>query len=296
MQKINLLEEVPYIHNTKELSMWIRPLYVMNSYMDSYDTYNDFMKKMMNILKGCYTIKACREFPIHFKFNSKEKNEHVLEFRHFCINMIMWYPFVELNELNVLDDSFIIDCNTQIPDIEDYINYKLITVLRDYHVKSTTINFAISEVLYNLRMISIDFSLLLGLNFSATTFFDMYNNREEIRDIMEVKFDDSMQPHEIEQQLQELQDREIAIYKSIPDNPIGVILKAGTGIKTKQFAEFTISEGLKPSLEGVTIPIPIENSTLLRGLDRPSYLFIDATGARKSLLTVYNSYNIRKIA
>ena len=49
----------------------------------------------------------------------------------------------------------------------------------------------------------------------------------------------------------------------------------------KQFAEFTISEGLKPSLEGVTIPIPIENSTLLRGLDRPSYLYIDATGARE---------------
>ena len=101
---------------------------------------------------------------------------------------------------------------------------------------------------------------------------------------MEVKFSDNMQPHEIEQQLQELQDREIAIYKSIPDNPIGVILRSGTGIKTKQLAEFTISEGLKPSLEGVTIPIPIENSTLLRGLDRPSYLFIDATGARKSLV------------
>jgi hypothetical protein len=51
----------------------------------------------------------------------------------------------------------------------------------------------------------------------------------------------------------------------------------------KQFTEFTISEGLKPSLEGVTIPEPIENSTLLRGLDRPSYLYIDATGSRKSL-------------
>ena len=46
----------------------------------------------------------------------------------------------------------------------------------------------------------------------------------------------------------------------------------------KQFTEFTVSEGLKPSLEGITIPLPIENSTLLRGLDRPSYLYIDATG------------------
>jgi hypothetical protein len=62
----------------------------------------------------------------------------------------------------------------------------------------------------------------------------------------------------------------------------------------KQFTEFTISEGLKPSLEGVTIPEPIENSTLLRGLDRPSYLYIDATGSRKSL--EIESYNLVNLA
>ena len=126
--------------------------------------------------------------------------------------------------------------------------------------------------------------MIMGLNFSALTFIDMYENNEEIRDIMETKFDERLQPHEIEQQLSALQAREIDIYKNTPGNPIGVILKSGTGIKTKQFAEFTISEGLKPSLEGVTIPKPIENSTLSRGLSCPSYLYIDATGARKSLV------------
>lgn len=55
-------------------------------------------------------------------------------------------------------------------------------------------------------------------------------------------------------------------------------------ILTKQFAEFTIAQGLKPSLEGVIMPVPIENSTLIRGLDRPSYLYIDASAARKSLI------------
>ena len=53
---------------------------------------------------------------------------------------------------------------------------------------------------------------------------------------------------------------------------------------TKQFGEFTVAQGLKPSLDGVIMPIPIENSTLIRGLDRPSYLYIDASAARKSLI------------
>lgn len=283
-EKVNLLTDVPYIHNTEELSEWLRPLYIIDAQLTDHDTYKIFMTKMMNILKGCFVIYECREYPIKFKFTQKDPVVHELSFRHFVIHLILWIPFVELNDLDVLDESFIMDCKNDVPKVEDYINYKLISTLRDYHIKSTTINYDISEVLYNLRNISIDYSLILGLNFSVPTFLEMYKENDEIRDIMECSFDDNMQPHEIEQKLQELQDREIGIYKDIPENPIGVILRTGTGIKTKQFAEFTISEGLKPSLEGVTIPIPIENSTMLRGLDRPSYLFIDATGARKSLV------------
>ena len=284
MKNFNLVKDVPYIHNTKELKQWLRPTYIIENYLVDHETYNSFMSKMMNLMRGCYQIRECREYPIKFKFNQKDKKEFTLQFRHFCINMILWNPFVELSGLNVLDESFIMDCNTEVPNIEDYINYKLILTLREYHVKSTTINYSISEVLYNLRKISIDFSIIMGLNFSLSTFIDMYEGNDEIRDIMESSFDETMQPHEIEQKLNDLQEREINIYKSNPDNPIGHILRAGSGIKHKQFAEFTISEGLKPSLEGVTIPIPIENSTLLRGLDRPSYLYIDATGARKSLV------------
>ena len=282
-EKFDLSKDVPYIHNTDELQQWLRPLYIMNNYLVDHETYNTFKCKIQNLVRGCFPIKECREFPIRFKFYQRDKTEHVLQLRHFFVNLILWHPFVELYGIEVLNEHFILDCSVDIPHIESYINYKLITVLREYHVKSTTINYAISEVLYNLRMISGDFSVIMGLNFSAPTFLDMYEKNEEIRDIMEVSFSDGMQPHDIEAKLQELQDREISIYKNDPNNPVGVILKSGTGIKTKQFAEFTISEGLKPSIEGVTIPIPIENSTLVRGLDRPSYLYIDGTGARKSL-------------
>lgn len=283
MKKFNLTTDVPYIHNREELSRWLRPCYVLSKNMTDFDTYRDFVSQINNLLRGCFTIRQCREYPVHFRFNEKDKVDHTLQLRHFLVNLFLWYPFVNLNDLDVLDESFILDCENDIPDINEYINYKLITVLTEYHVKSTTINFCLSQVLYYLRTISIDFSIILGLNFSANTFFKMYEENDEIREIMEVSFSENMQPHEIEAKLAELQDREIDIYKADKKNPIGVILRARTGIKTKQFTEYTISEGLKPSLEGVTIPEVIENSTLLRGLDRPSYLYLDATGARKSL-------------
>lgn len=296
MANFSLTKDVPVIHNKDELQLWLRPIYVLDNYLVSDETYSTFLSQIMNLLKGSYPIRQCREYPIRFKFNAKDTKEYTLQLRHFAINLIVWNPFIELHGLDVLDESFILDCNKEIPNIEEYINYKLITVLREYHVKSTTINYRISDVLYNLRRVSIDFSIVMGLNFNATTFFEMYQKNDEIRDMMEIKFDDNMQPHEIEQKLSELQDREISIYRNDPGNPIGVLLNAKTGVKNKQFMEFTVSEGLKPSLEGVTIPKPIENSTLLRGLDRPSYLYIDATGARKSLMTYNINYNLSLIA
>lgn len=291
----NLLDDVPYIHNTDELEEWLEPRYCIESKLVDYETYDTFLTKMNHLLLGCFPIRECREYPIKYKYNERDKKYYTMEFRHFIVNLILWRPFVELNDLCVLSDEYAIhDYMKEIPDIENYINYKLIETLRDYHIKPTTINFSISDVLYNLRKISLDYSLILGLNFSIPTFTELYQSNPEIKEIMECSFEANMQPHEIEEKVAELQDREINIFKNIPEHPIGVILNAGTGIKLKQLSEFTISESLKPSIDGKTIPEPIENSTLLRGLDRPSYLYLDATGARKSL-NHYFLFNYRRL-
>ena len=274
---------VPYIHNKEELQYWLEPLYCIENYFVGKDTYILFMNKILNLLRASYVIHECRNCPVMFKFYKKDKKIHTLEFRDFYVNIILWYPFVELYGISILDESFIMNCKTDITNIEDYINSRLITVLRDYNVSSTVINYSISYVLFRLRYISIDLSEILGLNFSMKDFIDMYEEDPEIRDIMEVTFADTMQPHEIEAQLHALEEKEIDIYKRHPTNPIGYLLRANTGVKHKQFAEFTIADGLKPTLNGVTVPIPIENSTVLKGLDRPSFLYISALGSRKSL-------------
>lgn len=283
----DIVKDVPFIHNTDELQEWMQPLYIIDNIMVSKDNYEKFMKIHMNLLRGCFDIRECREMDIRFKFYQNDKQEHTLQFRHFMVNMILWGPFVELHGIHVLNEGFILDCFTQAPKVEDYINMKLINILRFYRVKSTKVNQYISEVLHGLRNISIDFSIIMGCNFSIVTFLKMYQEYPEIRDIMETTFAENMQPYEIESELAEIQDKMISFIKKIPNNPIGTILTAGSGMKTKQLTEFVASEGLKPSLEGQTIPIPIENSTLLRGLDRPSYLYIDAIGARKSLVINY---------
>lgn len=284
MSRFDLVTDVPVIHNREELAQWLRPLYIIDDILVDDDTYNNMRSCILNLVRGSFTIRACREYPIKFKFNKKDKEEYQLELRDFLINLILFEPFIELYGLNVLDKSYIFDCKTGIPNIENYINNKIILTLKDYQVKNTYLNIRISNVIYNLRMISVDFSQILGLNFNIFTFADMYSSNTEIRDIMETKFDESLQPYEIEAQLKELQNREMQIYKDLTDNELGAILRSATGVKPKQFTEFTIAGGLKPTIDGYTIPEVIQNSILIGGLDRPSYFYIDAGGANKSLI------------
>ena len=285
MAKNVTFREVPIISNAEELSQYLKPLYIIEDVLGSEEDYKYFEECTYNIIKGCFEHKECREYPVKFKFYRTDRKTHTIEFRHFIINMFAWSPFVNLHDVSdVMDESFIIDCYNQIPHITDYINEKIILVLRDYGIKNVIINRAISEVLYNLRRISTDFSAIMNLNVSMETFLELYDEHPRIREIMETQFSSDQQPSEIEKTMNQLTAEEVELIKGIKDNPISIILRSGTGIKHKQLAEYTIAMSLKPDLSGVTIPIPISSSTLIGGLNKPSYHYIDAIGARKSLI------------
>ena len=281
---VDLFSTVPIIQNHEEMAMYLKPVYVLEDYMTSYAVYEILLKKLMNLLKGSFVIKACREYPIKFKFYKEEKKAHVMQFRHFCINLIIWKPFIEIADLKVLNSDFILNPEKDIPDMDNYINYKLIQTLRDAHVQTTTINYSVSDVLYNLRKIPLEFSDIMGLNFSLKTFIDLYQNNPRVKQLMESHYDENLQPHEIEKILHRQEKELVQLLMGMPDNPLGIILRTNSTIKHKQLTEFSISKGFMPTLEGMVIPKVIQNSTLIGGADRPSYHYLSALGSRKSLI------------
>ena len=238
-QHFDLITDVPIIHNEKEMRQWLKPLYIIEDYMEDYETYRIFHNKIYNVLRGSFVMKNCRNAEIRFKFTKNSTKEYKLPFRMFVINTILWYPFVELHGLDVLDERFILDNPEDLPEVENFINNSLITVLRDYHIKSSKMNYAISEVLYNLRKISIDYSLIIGLDFSIPLFINLYNEIPRIKELMECHFDETMQPHEIEQTLSGYQKEYVEIVTGLKDNHLGIALRAKTGIKHKKLCRNT---------------------------------------------------------
>ena len=281
---VNLALEMPVIENRKELKFYLKNCFIISDYMTSKESYKVFLQKIRNLIKSCFHIRECREYPVLFKFYKEDKENYQLELRHFYINAILWYPFVELYEFGVLNGSLIFDCENNITNIKDYIDFTIIQILRDYHLKNTVINPMISEVLFNLRMVSKDFSLILGLNIRTSTIMDVYEDNETVRNLMESEYYITETPTEIEGRLNDAEKTIIEEFKKYDNNTIGVMLRAGTGLKTKQLRELIVAAGLKPTISGETISIPISNSLVIGGLDRASYIYIGALGARKSLV------------
>lgn len=279
---MNLLKEVPEIRDVKTLKRYLRPLYIIEDYMVSYEKYEDFCTEFRNIVRACFVFKECREYPIKFKFYRTDAKSHKLELRHFLINIYSWYPFCELYGIPILTEDVIIHPE-DIPHLNDYINEKMIEIMRRYNVNQVRINMNISEVTDKYTSISLDFSDLMNLTFSDKDFFRMYDD-PEYRELMDYTSPEGAQPVEIEEKLHSYQDRLIKKIISDKINPLGVIKRAGTGLKDKQLAEFFIAMGMKPTLTGEVMPISIDNSSLIRGLDRASYMYIDATAARKPLV------------
>ena len=287
---MNLLLEVPKLNTVKDLKNLLRPIYIIEDYMDDYDTYEEFQIKLMNIICGCFASdekirRTCIEYPIQFKFYREDNKSYKIQLRHFLYNVYLWYSFVEVSDIHILDDSFILEAE-EIPHINDFINEKVIKVMRELNVKETTIGFNVSKTNYKLRGISLELSQIMGFHFDEKTFIEMYKD-PVIRELMTIKLPQDAQPVEIEKIIDDAEKKLVNHLKSIPDNPISIILRVGTGIKIKQLVEYLIMMGMKPSLEGEVMPIPIETSSLVGGLNRPSYQYIDASGARKPLIMNY---------
>lgn len=287
---MNLLLEVPKLNTVEDLKNLLRPIYIIEDYMDDYDAYEEFQIKLMNIICGCFASdekirRTCIEYPIQFKFYREDNKSYKIQLRHFLYNVYLWYSFVEVSDIHILDDSFILEAE-EIPHINDFINEKVIKVMRELNVKETTIGFNVSKTNYKLRGISLELSQIMGFHFDEKTFIEMYKD-PVIRELMTIELPQDAQPVEIEKIIDDAEKKLVNYLKSIPDNPISIILRAGTGIKIKQLVEYLIMMGMKPSLEGEVMPIPIETSSLVGGLNRPSYQYIDASGARKPLIMNY---------
>lgn len=248
------------------------------------ETYKELIEEYYGYIKQGFEHKELRTCPVYFKFFNREDEQiHTMELRHFVTNLMFWEPLVRLDMFDKMDETFIIDCRTISSNlIKSYIDEKIILPFRTM-VGNRKINKVIHDMMFNLSRISTDFNMILGLSINVETFIDVAEKNERFNEIIRTKIPEGMQPNEIESHLNSLMKEQIQILEE-EDNFLRPILLTGAGIKDKQLSEFAINGGLKPDLDGNTIPIPINSNFIVGGLNNITNYYIDSLGGRKSVI------------
>ena len=274
-----MIAEIPNVQPIiDELS---KTIFVIDKVMCDKKSYKELKKKILDFLRAGFEVKELREANTYYKFN-EDDDVHVMQLRHFLTNIIFWSPFISLNSIEDIDESYIVDTSQlSAKYIENYLNEKIINPYR-YDISNRKLNKAIHDVIYALSQISEEFNPIFGLGFNIETFIDVANRNPRFDEIIHTKVDENALPNEIENELDRLMKEEVEILK-IEDTVLRPILITDGGIKHKQLAEMTINVGLKPDLSGNTIPIPI-NTNLLTGLNKIPNYYIDAISGRKALI------------
>jgi predicted small secreted protein len=257
-------------------------MFIIEDEMSSRSHYTEFIETIYNYIKAGFEVKELRECPVYFKFHKTDENMNRMQLRHFLTNIMIWEPFVRINVVNDLGPHHIFDCSRiSSKYIEYWLNTFIIKVYGEA-ISNTKMNKIIHDTLHNLKRISKDFGIILGISMGLKPFIDIAKRNPRFNEIIRTKLDPDMQPAEIESLLDKLLKEELEILK-VEESPLKPMLLSGTGIKPKQLAEATISGGLKPDLKGITIPVPI-NSNLLMGFQNIENYYIDATGGRKAII------------
>lgn len=272
-------------HSVQELSDRYPPdiLFIIEDILQTKSDFRLIFQDLIDIMKYGFEIEDVRKRKIHFKFKATDDKIHEMQLNHFISNLVFWQPLIDIGQVSLLDDSWIFDLSKfNASTLMEYIDTKLLPV---YNVDFASKNAMVDEIYHYIISISHAFCLLMGMGVSLYDLHQLEMRDEEISHIMRDPIDKSLEPHEVEQQLEARNNR--LIEKLVQDpmwNDYKPFFASGTALKKAQFREYIVKIGFKSDINGATVPILINDNFLFNGLSKPSSVFLNGLGGRKALI------------
>ena len=169
-----------------------------------------------------------------------------------------------------------------IDDVVEYVNEK---ILPFHDGDFYSMNKTMDEICYHMTAISYAFCMLMGMSVSVYDIIQAEKRNPEMSEIIFGEIDPTLQPIEIEAEITRRTNRLIELFVNDPgDNDLKPLFISGKNLSPNQFKEILVQIGFKADINGNTIPIAIDSNFLITGLNKPSYLYINALSGRKSLI------------
>lgn len=280
---------LPFIRTIKDCEREFPEIITISMY-NNYDKFDELYYKIYYSICACIEVPDCISYKIKFKFYPEDDIIFELSMPKLLLNLNAWRPLIELNSLEkyykkqikVLDESFIIGTmmsNSQRMGLET----KVLTTLNDYGIPFERISLLLKTVIERYQEASVEFAMTdkASIMTYESIFLNDYRKSEKIRELNNMKIDQSLQTAEVEELLKKKTD-ELLVELGNTKNPIWYVSKAGKHIKPKQVQELFLSYGQIPDISGNVIPYTMQGNGFSTGYADPSTFYIAATGSRLS--------------
>lgn len=249
------------------------------------ENYEMYFKKFYDYMKQGFEREEVRKHPIRFKFTDNPKEPvREMEIRHMIVNMIHWRPFIVMGKVEDIGPRHIMDCRNFTQSYrDDWINTFIIDPYRK-EFSNAQMNIICEKIISDSVTISNDFNPIMAMSMNMESFIKIAKENHRVNEIFRTSIPKGLQPKEIEKIQHDRMEELISILKNEPNMCLYPMLHAGAGIKDKQLSEFAIIGGLKPDINGNTLPEPIDSNFLIGGLNNVTNYYIDAQAGRKSII------------
>lgn len=250
--------------------------------------YQDFYNKLLLSELHGFEHKEFREHPVYFKFhNDPDEELKHLEFRHFVLNLVFWYPIISadpstLSDVHIVTKPMMRKLSTGF--IAGYMNKfyaKPYAKRIDYRTRSET--FADVNFLFN--KIPLKFNDFIGLSISIEELRDMAKRMPDFNEGLYVRIDETKQPAEQEEQKHAYDKAQLTRIEEDEELTTLRTLVGSKSVKNAQLAEFVSIIGNKPDENGRTISTPINNNYLTGNLASIPKYYINNISGRKAAVT-----------
>lgn len=218
-----------------------------------------------------------------FIYRSHDRSFEIMQISviKFTINMILMYPLVALDSVDLLTNSMIITepyAFTQ-QFLKDYVN-NIVCDAED--VSKAEKSYILDTMFYHISSISFAFDDILGLGISIRAFYDIdKQSNGKLNQILHDQVDPKLQPKDIETAIADHVKTIVDIITN-SNSELTTMFASGNMISKGQLGEVMVAVGFKSDLDGNTIPIPSLNNILITGINNAIDKFIDSVGGRKA--------------
>lgn len=234
------------------------------------DLYNDLFEEIkQNISK--------RKQIVELKLNNTSTK---IQKSSICI-ALMFAPLLTFTKLDNLSvDSLLLIKEKD--DINKKLKKYLDNLILDLNLKYIN-DFKIytAKILEKMGHFMYQFNEIKGNTVNLYDLFTMMRKDPEIYDLVNFTTDEKLQYAEIEDQIKEKTNKLVEKIYSFPEDNCYKDITSSVSIR--QFQQVFINVGLKPDLYGNIYPKPI-NTSFVRGMRNEDDFYINALGARKSLI------------